>query len=152
MNECPREQETLDHVRAGRWPNGCDEEMRAHVATCESCDGSVKVATLMAADYRAAMSTARVPSSGLVWWRVQRRAREEAEHNAARVVTLVQGVSVAVGVAVTVGITGADRVSETLRVAFDFTTLSYLGVPLLFAVTAWLAIAPVALYLAVSRD
>lgn len=151
MSECPREQETLDHVRAGRWPNGCDEDVRAHVAACASCGGSVQVATLMAADYRAALRTARVPSSGLVWWRVQRRAREDAERNAARVVTMVQGVSVAVGVAVAVGITGADRVSATLR-AFDFATLSYLGMPLLFAVTAWLAIAPVALYLAVSRD
>jgi hypothetical protein len=63
----------------------------------------------------------------------------------------VQGVSVATGVAVVVGIAGP----ETVRRAFElvnFTALSQWSVPVLIGLTAWLAIAPVALYFAVSRD
>jgi hypothetical protein len=67
---CTREQEALDLVRAGRWPEGCDDELRAHVATCVHCSESVPIASLLTADYHAAVRTAPVPTSGLVWWRV----------------------------------------------------------------------------------
>lgn len=151
MSDCPREQETLDLVRAGRWPAGCDDELRTHVASCAHCAESVQVASLLTDDYHAALRTARLPTSGLVWWRVQRRAREEAARNAARVVTLVQAISVVTGLAIALGI--ASR-------AFSFVpsdlispaTLSQWSLPLALAITVWLTLAPVAVYLAVSRD
>lgn len=145
MSECPRAQETLDLVRAGRWPNGCDDETRAHIAACADCG----VTSLIAADYQAAMRTAHVPSSGLVWWRAQRRAREEAEHTAARVVTFVQGVSVAIGITVAVAIVGPDTVSRALSFV---SALPQWSVSVLVGLTASLALAPVAVYLAVGRD
>jgi predicted anti-sigma-YlaC factor YlaD len=154
MSDCPREQEALELVRAGRWPNGCDEELRAHVAACADCGGSVQVASLMASESNAAMRTAHVPGSGLVWWRVQRRAREEAARTAARLVTAVQAVTVTIGIAAAVSIAGADTVShvlasvpkEVMSVIPQWTT------PVLLGLTAWLALAPVAVYLAVTRD
>lgn len=156
MSECPREQEGMNLVRAGRWPDGCDDETRAHVKSCVHCSESVQIASLMAADYYAAIRNVRVPASGLVWWRAQRRAREEAEQTAARVVTLVQGVSVAFGVVVAVGIAGLDSVSQAFTFASNelqsIATLSHWSLPLLLGLTAWLALAPVVLYLAVSRD
>lgn len=148
MSDCPREQETLDLVRAGRWPDGCDDETRAHVAACAQCGESVQIASLLTDDYRAAVRTARVPTSGLVWWRVQRRTREEAARNAARVVTLVQALSVIIGIAVALGIVGIENVSR----AFSVAALSHWSPLLLLAVMVWLTLAPVALYLAVSRD
>lgn len=149
MSECTRTNETLDLVRAGRWPDGCDDETRAHISACGDCGDTVQVASMIAADYHAAVRTARVPSSGLVWWRAQRRARQEAEHTAARILTLVQGVSVAVGLTVAVAIAGPENVSR----AFTFAaTFSHWGVPVLLGVTASFALAPVAVYLAVSRD
>jgi hypothetical protein len=151
MSDCIREQEALELVRAGRWPDGCDEETRAHIASCASCAECVHVAAWMSADFQRAVRTARVPSSGLVWWRAQRRARQEAERNAARIVTLVQGVSVATGVAVVVGIAGPDTVRRAFELV-NFTALSQWSMPVLIGLTAWLAIAPVALYFAVSRD
>lgn len=156
MSDCTREQETLDLVRAGRWPDGCDDETRAHVASCAQCGESVQIASLLTNDYRAAARAAHVPTSGLVWWRVQRRAREEAARNAARVVTLVQAISVVIGVAAALGIAGAQNVSRAFSFApkelFSITTLSQWSIPLLLALTVWLALAPVAVYLAVSRD
>ncbi len=151
MSYCTREQETLELVRAGRWPAGCDDEMRAHVASCAHCAESVQVASLLTDDYRAALRTAHLPSSGLVWWRVQRRAREEAARNAARVVTLVQAISVVAGLAIALGI--ASR-------AFSFvpsdlispTVLSQWSLPFTLAILVSLTLAPVVVYLAVSRD
>ena len=151
MSDCSRQQETLDLVRAGRWPAGCDDDQRAHVASCSHCGEAVQVATLLTDDYRAALRTARVPTSGLVWWRLQRRAREDAARNAARVVTLVQAISVLIGLAVALGI--ANRAfSFASRELASTITLSQWGLPLLLAVTVWLTLAPVAVYLAVSRD
>ena len=149
MSECPRAQEALELVRAGRWPNGCDDETRTHIASCGDCGDSVHVASLIAADYHAAARTARVPSSGLVWWRAQRRAREEAARTAARIVTLVQGVSVAIGVTAAVAIAGPESVTRAITF---MTTLPTWSVPVLLGLTASLALAPVAVYLAASRD
>jgi hypothetical protein len=149
MSECPRMQEALDLVRAGRWPNGCDDETRTHIAGCGDCGDSVQVASLIAADYHAAVRTARVPSSGLVWWRAQRRARQEAARNAARVVTLVQGVSVGIGVTVAVAIAGPESVTRAMTY---MTTLPTWSLQVLLGLTATLALAPVAVYLAASRD
>jgi hypothetical protein len=143
MSECVRQQELVSLVRAGRWPDGFDEDARAHVAACADCAESVRIASLLIDDYRAAARTAPVPSSGLVWWRMQRRAREEAARNAARVVTLVQGVCVFLGVAVALRIVGA----ENLMHAF-----SQWSLPVMLGLTVSLALAPVAVYLAVIRD
>lgn len=149
MSECPRMQEALDLVRSGRWPNGCDEETRTHIAECGDCGDGVQVASLIAADYHAAVRTARVPSSGLVWWRAQRRARQEAARTAARIVTMVQGVSVAAGVTAAVVIAGPESVTRALTF---MTTLPTWSLQLLLGLTATLALAPVAVYLTASRD
>lgn len=149
MSECPRAQEALDLVRAGRWPDGCDEETRTHITACADCGESVQVASLIAADYHAAVRTARVPSSGLVWWRAQRRAREEAEHTAARIVTFVQGASVAIGVTVAVAIAGPDSINRALTF---MSTMPAWSLPVLLGLTASLALAPVAVYLAAGRE
>jgi hypothetical protein len=164
--DCSREREVLDLVRAGRWPHSCDDELRAHVAACVSCEEAAHIASLMTADFHAAVRSARVPTSGVVWWRAQRRAREEAEHAAARAVTAVQAISVAIGVAVAIVIAGAMSSLNITKWlggftrAFSFlpgdllsaTTLTQWSIPLLVALTVWLTLAPVAVYLAVSRD
>ena len=99
MSECLQEQETLAIVHAGRWPDGCDDASRAHVNECTICGDIVRIGTLIANDYQASVRTARVPNSGLVWWRMQRRTKQEAVRNASRVITIVQAIAVAAGVA-----------------------------------------------------
>jgi hypothetical protein len=152
-NECPLEQETLAIVHTGRWPHGCDDASRAHIDACTICGDIVRMASLVNADYQASLRTAHVPNSGLIWWRMQRRTRQEAVRTASRVITIVQAIAVAAGVAVAIGI-----IAATGR-AFSFapsdvspTILAQWGIPLLIALAAWLALAPVAVYLAVSKD
>jgi hypothetical protein len=145
MSDCPRAQEALDAVRAGRWPDGCGDELRTHIAGCDAC----RIASMIAADYHSAVRTARVPGSGVVWWRAQRRAREEAERTAARIITFMQGASVAIGVTVAVAIAGPETVTRALTFV---NALPAWTLPILAGLTATLALAPVAVYLAASRD
>ena len=37
MPECQREREVAAVVRAGRWPNACEHELRTHVTACAQC-------------------------------------------------------------------------------------------------------------------
>jgi hypothetical protein len=140
-------------VQAGRWPHGCDDAMRAHVDACATCADIVRVGSLIATDYHASLRSSHVPASGLVWWRMQRRSRQEAIRTASRVITVVQAIAVAAGVAVAIGI----LVATSRAFSFDTADLSKAvlaqwGIPLIIALASWLALAPVAVYLAVSKD
>jgi hypothetical protein len=151
--DCPHEHETQAIVHAGRWPDSCDDAIRAHVADCTTCSDIVRVSSLVANDYQAALRTAHVPNSGLIWWRMQRRQRQEAVRTASRVITIVQAIAVAAGVAVAIGIlTATSRAFAFAPSDLPRTILTQWGIPLLIAIAAWLALAPVAVYLAVSKD
>ena len=91
--ECRREQDVLDAIAAGRWPDRCDAELSAHVAGCAICADVVAVAQAFREAHDAAWRDARVPPSGRVWWRAEMRARQEAARKAARPITVVQGIA-----------------------------------------------------------
>lgn len=153
MSDCPREQEMLAIVQAGRWPDSCDDDSRSHINACSVCAGIVEVASLVGADYHASLRTARVPAAGLVWWRMQRRARQDAARTASRIITIVQAIAVSAGVAVAIGIIAAtSRAFGFAPAEMSRTLLAQWGVPLLIALASWAALAPVALYFAVSKD
>jgi hypothetical protein len=153
MTNCPQEHETLSIVQAGRWPDGCDDAIRTHVDGCSTCRDIVRVASLIHNDYQAGVRVAHVPASGLVWWRMQRRARQEAVRTASRVITVVQAIAVAAGVAVAMGIIAATtRAFGFAPAELSRTVLAQWAVPMLIALASWLALAPVAVYLAVSKD
>jgi len=152
-NECPQEQETLTMVQSGRWPDGCDDISRAHIDTCSACGDIVRVASLVSADYQASIRTAHVPASGLIWWKTQRRLKQDAARTASRVITIVQAIAVAAGVAVAIGILVAtSRAFSFAPSDLQRTVLAQWGIPMLIALATWLTLAPVAVYLAVSKD
>jgi len=93
--ECNREQDILDAVASGRWPERADAELKAHAKNCRICTEVALVSSLYQEDYSTALDVARVPSSGLVWWKSELRARQEAVRAASRPIEMVQGVSVA---------------------------------------------------------
>ncbi|HEX7677892.1 MAG TPA: hypothetical protein VF713_07195, partial [Thermoanaerobaculia bacterium] len=110
-------------------------------------------AVLVSNDYQATLRTARVPNSGLIWWRMQRRTRQEAVRTASRVITIVQAIAVAAGVAVAIGIiTATSRAFSFTSSDLSQTIVAQWGIPLLITLAAWLALAPVAVYLAVGKD
>jgi len=155
---CPRESEVLDALTTARWP----DELHAHAGGCALCADLVAVAAALHEDLQDAMHDVVVPASGLVWWRAQRREREEATRAAARTITLVQTASVLGAIAVALTILGGVSVmSDTWRdwlagltsaVRFEsFAVVPQWNVPLMLAAAACLVLAPVALYFVVAE-
>ena len=157
--DCERELETLDAVSIGAWPDRCDAALREHVTTCAACSDLTEVAAALLDDRDAALRRARIPPSGLVWWRMQMRARRETAGAARRTVIAVQ-------VAVFAGVLGLALAALTVLskgwwsnlakvnelAASGLPVVAQWGVPLLLALAVWLALAPVAFWLAVTED
>lgn len=125
--ECPREQDVLDAVSAGRWPHRADAELRNHVDGCGICQDVAAVFAAISDDLDAADQELAVPHSSIVWWRAQIRAREEAAAAAARPIAVVQIAAVACLIAAAIVL--APLALSTLQLAAGSTA----------DVAAWLA-------------
>jgi hypothetical protein len=97
--ECSREADVLEAVSMGRWPECADRELAAHVASCPTCTEVAGLSFALQDDRHALVSAAPVPTSAVVWWKAQRRARAEAARTAARPITIVQAIGVVCGLA-----------------------------------------------------
>jgi hypothetical protein len=64
------------------------------------------VAEAMAAEAATAASEAQPPSSAIVWWRAQMRARREATELAQKPITIVHALSIATGVGLMLSLVG----------------------------------------------
>lgn len=151
--ECEREQDVLDALAAQRWPARCGDDLRAHVGGCAICADLVAVARALLEDHDNAYDHARVPASGLVWWRAQLRAREEAARAAGRPIAFVQGVAATAIVWLLAALIRAGYVPHVTLPAIDFARLAS-GVPvnLVWVALATLIAAPLAIYFAIAED
>lgn len=158
--QCVREEDVLDALASNRWPSRCDEELWRHIQHCRVCADLAEVAQSLSDDRDVAWREARVPPAGVVWWRAQLRAREDAARAAGRPVAFVQGVaaSVAVWLAVSLyrtlpggyGVEWRTWITVVLPSALADVTRLASTVPLATAVIvgASLLLAPVAIYFA----
>lgn len=153
--ECSWEQDVIDAVASGRWPERCpdprNDALRAHVAACAICADVAAVARALQDDHEAAWRDARVPPSGRVWWRAEMQARQEAARKAARPITLVQGAAAACagGVVLALAVLLWPTLwtsASALAVSSLSTVLPEFGVPLAIALGSILLLTPVALY------
>ena len=64
------------------------------------------VADAMAAEAACASSEAQPPSSAIVWWRAQMRARREAAELAEKPITIVHALSIAAGIGLMLSVIG----------------------------------------------
>ncbi len=165
--ECEREQDVLDALAAQRWPARCDDELRAHVSACGICADLVEVASALLEDHDTTYHDARVPPSGVVWWRAQLRAREEDARAAARPIAFIQGIAVSVAMWVVVTLLRAVPAS-TLAAWKEWMIgfVPHVSVPVpgiaqvtaaipgsvLLVAGAALLLAPLAIYFAVAED
>lgn len=97
-DRCDRESAVLEALLAGRWPDACDGELRAHVADCTICSEVVLVSQLLRQQYAAALAQARLPAPGLLWWKAQIRARRAAAERAAAPIAIVERLAAACAV------------------------------------------------------
>jgi hypothetical protein len=164
--ECPREQDVLDALAAGSWPGRSEHELRVHVAACGICSDLAEVVCALRDDQDQAWQNARVPSSAVMWWRAQMRARQEAARQVAWPISFAQGIAAV----------SAIVVASALLAAWSPSLLRWIGgvvdgdmpalprvdlgsvllaqgwlIPALIA-GIWLVLAPVAVYFAIADD
>ena len=146
--ECIRERDVTDAIACGRWPDRCDEELRRHVSNCSICRDVALVAQTIQEGHAAAWYEARVPSAGLVWWRAEMRARQEAVRKAAKPIKIAEAVAGASAVGIAAAL--LSRVDVSMLTAMFVER----ALPLSLAVgmIAILIIAPVALFFVLSDD
>jgi hypothetical protein len=158
---CEREFDVFDAVMSGRWPDGCDDELRSHAQECAVCVDLVGVAHALRSEYLAEVQDADVPPSGVVWWKAQRRARRDAVASAQRTITAVQTGTIAAAVIIGLAIIGGlgTVVAKTTNIFanFDFTAIRNVAptTPVLVflgLVSLILLAAPVAVWFAVHED
>jgi hypothetical protein len=173
--ECPREQDVLDTLASRRWPDRAGQGLRAHVAACTVCADLLVVAGALIDGDEPLSVPRELPPAGVVWWRAQLRAREEATRAALRPIRAVQAAaavcagvlflmfaanllpSAGAAVHAVAGVVG--QIAATIAMldvhadaaaSFASAALATRGVQL--AAGAWLVLAPVAAYLAFARE
>lgn len=154
--ECSREADLLEALASGRWPDRLGVDLDAHVAKCALCSDLGTVFHSIRRDRGAAMAAARIPSAGLVWWKAEIRARQEAIRAAARPINLVLPIAGACGIGTALGLLSrgsflseAAWISEMAGIWQDNPLPFYLlcaGAALVVLLT------PVALYFVFSDD
>jgi hypothetical protein len=159
--ECPREPDAIDALASRRWPDR-DPEIAAHIEGCAVCADLVEVAAALQRGQEHAWSETAVPPGDLVWWRAQVRARTEAARVATRPIWIVQALGAASALVVAgallllgeTSLTNAAQWSSTLLSSWisrapaglDVTGPVFRGI--VFALGVWLALVPVAVFLA----
>ena len=103
----------------------------------------LEIAELLKEEYAQAHQAARVPPAQIIWLRAEMRAREEAARRVVRPIVVGQ----AVGIAALAGLLAAllSRVSLSQLPQIPISVIEVV-------LGSWLLLAPIALYLALSRD
>ena len=170
---CPREQDVINSIVTGRWPNQCDEALHAHAADCEVCRELIEVASVLCLERDGLHDEMSVPSAGQVWWRAAIRARLEASQQVVRPLSWLLGVAVACVIGLTIAVIellwspahlalglatswttsfGLGEISRWLPTFADLTPLTTTGGFVLLGAAACLVLAPLALYFALSDE
>lgn len=162
---CPREGEAVRAARAGAGlAEGSD--LAAHLASCAACLETVSLAAAFRAERDAACAEARPPAASLLWWKEELRSRHEqacdasrpilVAHAAALVSLLLAILALLAWLMPRVG-DAVRRLDAWPRPALDFPVPPLdLALPaqpgILLAAAAALVLAPLAVYLALTRE
>jgi hypothetical protein len=173
--ECPREQDVINAIVTGRWPDRGDESLCMHAAECAVCKELIEVTSVMRLDRDGLHEEMSLPSAGQVWWRAAIRARLEASQRAAQPFSWLFGVSVACAAGLAIAVVqllwspvrlawgssslsawgawlGLGELVRLLPTLNDLAPLTTTGMLVFLAATACLLLAPLALYLALSDE
>lgn len=87
---CNHEAALLEAIQSGRGADGCDADLRAHVAQCAICADVALVAGAIEREDARARAEVSIPAPGLVWWKAQIKSRREAVKRASEPIALVE--------------------------------------------------------------
>lgn len=130
---CRHEPAVLEAARASERTAVADD-IQAHLAACDDCRLSFALVVSLQDQRAQALSDARVPSAGQVWWRAELRARQDAAAAVARPITLATGLAAAAVIGVVVSLFG---VLGWWARAWLATTLARLSWPEAATQAAW---------------
>jgi hypothetical protein len=158
---CGRESDVL-LAAATNWSRPEDASLAAHVAECPRCLEVTGAAAAVRESCAQDLATARVPSSAVMWWRLERRLREDRARAARRTLTVAHGVAGAVAAGAVLAATEAftpfvrpllSAGWAALAVRPDWMVLSPgWTLPLALMALALAVLAPTAVYLGIDRD
>ncbi|HUJ13325.1 MAG TPA: hypothetical protein VL284_05980 [Thermoanaerobaculia bacterium] len=143
--DCNREAEVL----AGAGTGAIDADLRAHLDACDSCRDLFAVARAVVDDRATLMTDAHPPGAGLMWWRITMRERRDVARTAERAGSFIQFVLVVAAVFVALAFLGVSIDVQAVWQSIA-TSAKTFAIPLI-ALAAWLILAPVAVYFAVSE-
>jgi hypothetical protein len=150
--DCVREAEILEAITSGRWAQRIDAELHTHATECPTCADLAAVASAIAEESAVAMRQAPVPSSGLVWWRMQRRVKAESAENATRAVSIVQVATLAATAFAVLVILGGLSLLKNWNQWMLTLSAPQWNLPLILAAATCLLLAPFAVYYAVTEE
>ena len=139
--ECSREQDVINAVVTGQWPDRCEASLAVHAAECAVCKELVEVTSVMRLDREGLHDEMSLPSAGQVWWRAAIRARLEASQRVARPVSWIFGISSACAAGLAIAL--VQLLWSPMRVAWGGSSLG--------AWAAWLDLESTRLLLAVTN-
>jgi hypothetical protein len=172
--ECPREQDVINAIVTGRWPDRCDESLSMHAEECAVCKELVDVASVLRIDREGFHEEMNLPFAGQVWWRAAIRARLEASQRVAQPMSWIFGISLACAAGLAIAV--VQLLWSPMHVAFGSSSpaawaawldlgftrllltltnlgpLATTGVFVLLGAAACLLLAPLALYFALSDE
>jgi hypothetical protein len=163
--ECCREQEVIDALVTERWPERVPGDLREHVEACAICSDLATAVAPILADREDLSHEGHIPSSAVMWWRAQMRARQQAARDAARPLNVAHLVGAMCALMViAAGIMWISPVARTWLT--DFSPNIGIGAALVeggrtFFSQGWvlamglawlLLLAPLAIYVAIAQD
>jgi hypothetical protein len=168
---CSRERDVLRAV-ARRWRGEADAEVARHAAACSRCEAVRAAAELLRDEHAGIAQAAQVTPAAAMWWRLDRRLREERVARLQRLTLAAQAVTLAASAGVAVAVfqmlapwlTGSDSAVRSTwdaglamltgwtRSASWADVASAWALPLTLIAVAWILLVPAVLYLGLADD
>jgi hypothetical protein len=140
---CRYEDELLDALASGY----VTPDLQSHVDACSSCSELRLVAGALLDDRREAMSDAAVPSSAMMWRRIQMRDLQHAQSRARRSLLIGQAATLCVALGLMLTFFGSDVFASVREMMFAIR----FGTPLLLVIASVLVLAPIGGYVAITQ-
>ena len=90
VGTCSFESEIVRMLKEGHWPEGCEPELRSHVAGCAPCRELIFVTQALQEARNQSIQRIPAGSASLLWWRAQMRKRNEVAERINRPITIAQ--------------------------------------------------------------
>jgi hypothetical protein len=111
LRSCKRSEDVASMVRMGYWPNGCDEELREHIAGCGRCREWILLTQSFQQARMESCEGTPLRSSFLLWWKAELRRRDAALKQVSQPMMLAHRFALVVGLVAAVAFLVLARAS-----------------------------------------